>query len=39
MPSTINPENLAVPLQTRELPAGPLIFSLQFLEKAQVQGL
>jgi hypothetical protein len=39
MPSTINHENLALPLLTRELPAGPLISSLQFPEKAQVQGL
>jgi hypothetical protein len=37
--STINPENLALPLPNRELPAGPLISSLQLPEKAQVQGL
>jgi hypothetical protein len=39
MLSTTNPENFALPLRTRELPAGLLISSLQFLEKAQVQGL
>jgi hypothetical protein len=39
IPSTINPENLTLPLRTRELSAGPLISPLQFPAKAQVQGL
>jgi hypothetical protein len=39
MLSTSNPENHALPSQTRELSAGPLISSHQFPEKTQVQGL
>jgi hypothetical protein len=39
IPSTINLENLALPLRTRELPAGPLISPLPFSAKAQVQRL
>jgi hypothetical protein len=36
IPDTINTENLALPLRTRELPAGPLISPLPFPAKTQV---
>jgi hypothetical protein len=38
-PSMVNPENLALPLRTCVLPAGPLKSSLQFPEKVQAQQL
>jgi hypothetical protein len=39
MPGTINSDELALPLGPRQLPARPLITSLQFSEEIQVQKL